>query len=136
MKSYMINNTTKERVTFQYNPETMPYGRTANYSSIESPGLSYPITQYTSGSAREFSFDIFMHDKPYSGKIDNMRRFLLELLPPEDNAISFFSPPSFTLAYGYFVKECVLISLDITDTELNSDGNPTVTTFSLSVRQI
>lgn len=135
-RCYIINNDTNRKLVFQFNPTSIPYSRGANYSSIESPGMSYPLTQYVGGQAREFSFDVFYYDKPYSGKIDSARKFLEELLPPEYNMESFTKPPTFTLAYGYFVKTLVLTDLQVNDDWLDSDGHPIVTVFTLTVRQV
>lgn len=135
-KCYIIRNDTNKKLTFQFNPTSIPYSRGANYSSIESPGMSYPLTQYTGGQAREFEFEVFYYDKPYTGKINTARKFLLGLLPPENNKKSFKRPPSFTFAYGYFVRKYVLTNLKINDEVLNSDGQPVITRFTLSVRQV
>lgn len=135
-KCYLINNTTNEKLTFQFNPTTIPYSRGANYSSIDSPGMSYPLTQYTGGNVREFSFEVFYYDKPYTGKIDRARKFLEDLLPPEINTKDFTKPPTFTLAYGYFVRTLVLLQLDIEDSWMDSDGHPIMTHFTLTVRQV
>lgn len=135
-RCYIINNDTNKKLTFQFNPTSVPYSRTANFSDIVAPGMSYPLVQYTGGNARDFSFDVFYYDKPYSGKIDTARRFLEKLLPPEKNKASFTKPPTFTFAYGYFVKTLVLTGLDVEDTEMDRNGNPVMTTFTLSVRQV
>lgn len=135
-RCYVINNSTNKKMNFQFNPESMPYSRGANYTSIESPGMSYPLTQYVGGSAREFSFEVFYYDRPYSGKINKARKFLEALLPPEKNKNSFKKPPTFTLAYGYFVKVYVLTNLQVNDEIMNGDGNPEMTRFTLTVRQV
>lgn len=135
-RCYIINNDTNKKLTFQFNPTSMPYGRSANYTDIAGAGMSYPLTQYSSGNAREFSFDVFYYDKPYTGKIKSALKFLNDLLPPEKNKASFKRPPSFTLAYGYFVKNYVLKQLDVYDEELDSDGNQVMTRFTLTVRQV
>lgn len=135
-RCYIVNNTTNKPMNFQFNPESMPYSRGANYTSIESPGMSYPLTQYVGGSAREFSFEVFYYDRPYSGKINKARKFLEALLPPEKNEKSFKKPPTFTLAYGYFVKVYVLTNLQVNDEWMNGDGNPEMTRFTLTVRQV
>ena len=135
-RCYVINNSTNKKMKFQFNPESMPYSRGANYTSIESPGMSYPLTQYVGGSAREFSFEVFYYDRPYSGKINKARKFLEALLPPEKNKKSFKKPPTFTLAYGYFVKVYVLANLQVNDEIMNGDGNPEMTRFTLTVRQV
>lgn len=135
-KSYIIRNDNNERMTFQFNPTTVPYGRGANYTSIESAGMSYPLTQYSGGQAREFSFEVFYYDRPFTGKINEARKFLEVLLPPEKNTASFTKPPTFTFAYGYFVKNYVLLNLDVLDEWLDEKGQPLMTTFTLTVRQV
>ena len=135
-RCYVINNDTNAKLVFQFNPTSIPYSRGANYQSIESPGMSYPLTQYVGGQVREFSFEVFYYDRPYSGRIDEARRFLESLMPPEENVESFTRPPSFTFAYGYFVKTLVLINLDVKDDWLDENGRPIQTTFTLTVRQV
>ena len=135
-RCYIIRNDTNEKLTFQFNPTSVPYGRSANYSTIESPGMSYPLTQYVGGSVREFSFEVFYYDKPYSGKINKARKFLEALLPPETNKSGYTRPPTFTFAYGYFVKTLVLTNLEVNDDWLDRDGQPIMTRFTLTVRQV
>ena len=135
-RCYIINNDTQEKLIFQFNPTNVPYSRGANYGSIESPGMSYPLTQYIGGQVREFSFEVFYYDKPYSGKITKARNFLESLLPPEYNKSDFTKPPSFTFAYGYFVKTLVLLDLQVNDDWLDENGNPIQTSFVLTVRQV
>ena len=135
-RCYIINNDTGKKLTFQFNPTTVPYSRGANYGTIESPGMSYPLTQYVGGKVREFSFEVFYYDNPYSGKINDARNFLEYLLPPEHNKSGFKKPPTFTFAYGYFVKTLVLLDLQVQDDWLDSDGRPIQTTFTLTVRQV
>ena len=134
-KCYLINNDSGDRLLAQYNPTEVPYGRSAKYTSIESPGISYPLTQYTGGNVREFTIELFFYDNPYSGVIDEARRFLEDLLPPERNSGNYV-PPTFTFAYGYFVKDLVLIQLDVEDSWLDSRGRPIQTKFKLTVRQV
>lgn len=135
-RCYIIRNDTNQRFTFQFNPTSIPYSRSATFSSIEAPGMSYPLTQYTGGKAREFSFEVFYYDKPCSGKINTARNFLEGLLPPEYNTPTFTKPPTFTLAYGYFVKTLVLQDLDVNDEWMDENGNPIMTRFKLTVRQV
>ena len=135
-RCYIIRNDNNKKLTFQFNPESIPYSRGANYTSIESAGMSYPLTQYVGGQVREFSFEVFYYDRPYTGKINTARKFLEGLLPPETNTSSFTKPPSFTFAYGYFVRKLVLLNLDVNDEWLNDKGQPIMTRFTLTVRQV
>ena len=79
---------------------------------------------------------MFYYDRPYSGKINKARKFLEGLLPPEKNKKNFKKPPTFTFAYGYFVRTLVLEQLDVNDEWLNEDGQPLMTRFTLTVRQV
>ena len=135
-RCYIIRNDNNKRMTFQFNPTSVPYSRSANYATIDSPGMSYPLTQYVGGNIREFSFEVFYYDRPYSGKINKARKFLEGLLPPEKNKKKFKKPPTFTFAYGYFVRTLVLEQLDVNDEWLNEDGQPLMTRFTLTVRQV
>ena len=135
-RCYIIRNDNNKRMTFQFNPTSVPYSRSANYATIDRPGMSYPLTQYVGGNVREFSFEVFYYDRPYSGKINKARKFLEGLLPPEKNKKNFKKPPTFTFAYGYFVRTLVLEQLDVNDEWLNEDGQPLMTRFTLTVRQV
>lgn len=136
-KGWLQNVKTKSKLSFQYNPETLTYGRSATYSEIVSPGMSYPITAYSHGNAREFPSELFLYDKPYSGLIDKtVVSFLDACLPPEDNTSGFTSPPQVLFCYGTFIKKCVLLSYECSVTESDSKGNPVVATISLSFRQV
>lgn len=135
-KGYIINNSTNKKLTFQFNPTSVPYERSARFTSIESPGMSYPLTQYAGGDAREFTVTLFMYDKPYSGKIDKARKFLEALMPPEYNKKGYKKPPTLTFAYGYFIKKGVLTKLRVEDDRLNVNGKPIQTNFVLTIRQV
>lgn len=135
-KCYFINNSTDKRLTVQYNPTSVPYERGVTFSDIQSPGMSYPLTQYTGGEAREFDIELFYYDKPFSGKINTARKFFEALIPPERNTSSFKKPPTFTFAYGYFVKTCVLKKLRVEDEWIDPSGRPIQTKFTLTVRQV
>lgn len=135
-RCYLKNNNTGAILKAQFNPTSVPYSRSANYATIDSPGMAYPLTQFVSGNVRQFSFDLFFYDKPYSGRITTARKFLEALLPPEKNKKSFTKPPTFKFTYGYFVKTLVLEQLDVNDDWLDKKGRPIMTTFTLTVRQV
>lgn len=135
-RSYIINNDTGEKLVFQFNPTSVPYSRGAEYSEIKAPLMSYPLTQYAGGTSRSFKVELFMYDRPSSGKIEEARLKLESYLPPEYNDPEFIKPPSLTFAFGYFVKKCVLEQLEVNDELFDENGNPTQTRFTLSLKQI
>ena len=96
-KCYFINNSTKETINVQFNPESMPYSRSVNFADINSPGMAYPLTQFTGGNAREVPLKLFYYDTT-GNEIEKARNFFEALLPPEKNTEDFTRPPSFTFA--------------------------------------
>jgi hypothetical protein len=53
--------------TFQYFPATLGDSQPTNYQTKVIPGLSHPLYQWTSGSARQISFEaIFTRDRTYT----------------------------------------------------------------------
>lgn len=135
-RCHFVRNDNNERLACQFNPTTLQYTRSANYTDISAPGMSYPLTQYTGGNVRDFSVEVFYYDRPYSGKISRARQFFEGLLPPEYNTASFSKPPTFTFAYGYFVKSCVLVQMEVVDEMLSEDGEELMTRFTLNLRQV
>ena len=59
-KCYFVNNSTNAKLVCQFNPTSVPYEREAKFNDIDSPGMSYPLTQYSGGKVREFSVEVFM----------------------------------------------------------------------------
>lgn len=132
---YFYNNNTKQILTCQFNPESMPYSRSVNFADISSPGMAYPLTQFTGGNAREVSLELFWYD-PSGNAITSARNFFNALLPPESNDSNFKKPPSFTFAYGYFSRTYVLKDFTVNDERLSSSGTPIQSRFSFTMRQI
>ena len=121
---------------FQFNPESFAYSRSADWSETIAPGMSYPVIQWSGGTSRSFSIDLFMWDKPHEGIIERARDFILDLLPPEGNDLNFLRPPVFTFVYGDFIKDCVLQVFNITIEEYDTAGNITQAVLSLTCLQI
>lgn len=134
--SYLINLDTFQRLSLQFNPTDIPWGRSAKFSEIVAPGMSYPKTQYVGGEAREFDFDCFYYDKPYSGKIKEAMDYFEELMPPYWNDPDFEKPPLFTINYGFLHCTCVLKTISVKEMQQDEDGNPIMATINLAVRQV
>lgn len=137
VKGWVKNLDTGEYKSFQFNP-TPPfqYSRGATYATIESPGQQYPITAFVKGNLRTFNLDLFLFDKPYTGKIDkDYMLFFGKLLTPETNSPTYIRPPKFILSYGYFTRTCVLEDLNISVEEYDRFLNPVRATLSLAIRQ-
>ena len=133
---FLVNLETAQKLAFQFNPTDIPWSRGAKYSEIFAPGMSYPKVQYAGGEAREFDFDLFYYDKPFSGKITEAMDFIEELMPPYWNKEDFEKPPYFTLNYGYFHCTCVLKTISVKEMLQNEDGNPIMARINLDVRQV
>lgn len=137
-KGWVKNNETGEVRYFMFNPTDFEYSRAVSYNDISSPGMRYPGTQFCCGNAREFTIDLFLYDRPYTGKIDkDYMLFFGALLTSETNkSWDNKKPPSFTFCLGYFVRICVLTSLTIKIEMWDSDMNPVQARFTCQIRQV
>lgn len=137
VKGWIKNCDTNEHKSFQFNPSPpFQYSRGATYATIESPGGQYPLTSFVKGNLRQFNMDLFLFDKPYTGKIDkDYMLFFGKLLTPETNSPNYTRPPKFILSYGYFTRTCVLEDLTISVEEYDRFLNPVKATISLAIRQ-
>lgn len=130
-KGWVKNMKTGKKMSFQFNPETLDYGRGAVYSDASSPGRPYPKIQFVRGDIRKFTVDLMLHDKPYSGLILKYIDFFNALLPPEKNIKGYTRPPQVTYCQGYFIKKCVLEHLNVHVEEMNGNGKPLYATLTL-----
>jgi hypothetical protein len=131
----MKNMSTGELKYFFFNPEEFSFGRSVNFAEISAPGMSYPLTQYVSGSAREFPVDFYFHNKPCTGVIEAYKNYIESFVPPEDNSM-FFKPPIMLFCMGTFVKKCVVNSYEVKITEFDTNMKPTVAHISIQLRQV
>ena len=135
-KGWIKNNDTGGKKSFQYNPTSLEYSRSATYSEISSPGMAYPSTQYVKGEYQTFSVELFMYDRPCTGKIRTFEKFLNGFLPAQKNSKKNKRPPSMTLCMGYFIKKCILESLTVSIETFDDTGKPTQARFTLSLKQV
>ena len=135
VKCTLRNNDTRVKLYAQFNPSSITFSRGAKYQSIESPGMNYPLTQYTGGEVREFSFELFCYEKPSKGGIKKARQFLYDFLPPEKNNGTFV-PPTMDFVYAYYHRTLVVTKVDVNDEWISKKGNPLMTRFTVSVRQV
>lgn len=137
VKGWVKNCDTGVYKSFQFNPSPpFQYSRGATYATIESPGGQYPLTSFVKGNLRTFNMDLFLFDKPYTGKIDkDYMLFFGGLLTPETNSPTYTRPPKFILSYGYFTRTCVLEDLTISIEEYDRFLRPVRATISLAIRQ-
>jgi hypothetical protein len=138
LKGYIKNNDTGETKNFQFNPIPFEYSRGVNYSEIIAPGQQYPITQFVSGQSRVFTIKLYLYDRlpGNSGYIVEFMQFVGRFLPPEKNTVSYKKPPEMTFVYGYFIRKCVLDSLDINIIDFDKDGQPLEAEYTLHLRQV
>lgn len=135
-KGWIKNNTTGVLKSFQFNPSGLQYSRSASYVEVSAPGMSYPNTQYVKGDLREFSVELFMYDVPSTGLISDYEEFLNSFLPPETNTKGYSKPPEMTFCFGYFIRKCVLSSLDTSVERFDSEGKAVQARFTLNLRQV
>jgi len=111
-KGYMENRKTKKVLRFQYNPEEFTDSQGVEYREIKSPGISYPAFQYVGGEVRTVEFTLFldnMENKKATNKVEETIKFVEQFLPTSNKGSKYTPPPSMLFAFGWFVKECLLV---------------------------
>ena len=135
-KGWIRNNSTRKKMSFQYNPTTFEYSRGASYTDISAPGMPYPGTQFVKGNVRSFSVPLFFYDNPCTGVIEKYMNFLGGFLTPETNSKNYTKPPEMTFSYGYFIRKCVLEDLNVVIERMDEKGKPIQATLTLQLRQV
>lgn len=134
-KAYILNNKTKKTMQFQYNPEEFTDSIGVNFAPLESPGMSYPMFQYIGGKAREVTFELFLdaYEDPARLKVTKPIAFLNSFLPTADSGKTFSPPPTLTFAWGWFVKNCILVDMQIRYTQFDTHLQPTRATVAITL---
>ena len=135
-KGYIKNNSTGDIMSFMFNPSELEFSRSATYSEIASPGLSYPLTQYVRGNAIEFSVPLKVYDRPFTGEVQKWESFFENFVPPTDNSIPFVKPADLTFVMGNFIRTCVISSIGTHYTSFTADLLPDEAEFTLNLRQV
>lgn len=135
-KGWIKNNVTGEKKSFMYNPPELEYERSVTYADISAPGLPYPNTQFVKGNARSFTVELFIFDKPYTGRYKEYMLFLGEFLPPETNVSGYTRPPDMTFCFGFFIRKCVMESFTVKVEDWDRNLNPTQVRYTMQLRQV
>lgn len=135
-KGYIKNKVTGEIKSFMFNPSELEFERSATYSEISAPGLSYPITQYVRGNILTFSVPLYIYDRPYSGEVKLWEDFLNKFVPPTVNTSGYTKPDEMLFVMGDFIRSCVADSLTTHYTSFTGNLIPNEATFTLNLRQV
>lgn len=136
-KGYIVRSDTSERLTFQFNPSTFDYGRSANYAITSAPGMNYPLASFISGAENAFTVDLFFFSKDPNDKvIADSVNFLKKLFPGETNTQVFSKPPEFIFCMGTFIKRCVGTSYKVHIEDWSNTGKPTNVVVTVGMLQV
>lgn len=125
IKGYLVDaEDASNRRKFQFNPQSMEYSRAANYGQIKSPGMQYPLIYFINGDVSEFELELFVVDRPATGKINDDINWCNSFLPDYRNDNFFHRPHPLIYAYGGFVCKCVLTSFTSHIDEYDTNGEP------------
>lgn len=137
-KGYIKRLDNGEILKFQFNPTELDYSRSVSYTDITAPGMHYPGTQFVRGNIRTFTTELFLYERPAKGTIKKSIGWIGNLLTQESNnwGSSIYKPPDFLFCQGYFIRRCVLESLDIKIELFDEDGEPVQARLTLGLRQV
>lgn len=118
--------------SFQFNPASFSDDITVTYNALTSAGITYPIPVYGGGEVRQISFDLMLSDKFEKGITKAFIAHLHSFLPQANAKGSkrFVAPKKLKFAFGWFVKDCYLASLQTEYTEFS----PTLEPWGATVR--
>lgn len=133
-KGYIKNTKTGEMKEFIYNPESFSDSQGVKYQDIESPGSSYPLTQFVSGQAKKISLELFLYDKSGNNKVRKYIAFLEKFLPNGKNR--FASPAPLLFVFGSYIEKCVMENIDKEYLEFDTSLEPTRAKVKLSLKKV
>lgn len=125
IKGYLVDaEDTSNKRKFQYNPQSMDYSRGATYAQVKAPGMQYPLIYFVNGEAEEFELELFVVDRPSTGKINKDIDWCKSFLPKYRNDDFFSRPHPLIYSYGNFVCKCVLTNFSPHIDEYDESGEP------------
>lgn len=136
IKGSLTNLETSTTMYFQFNPEEIKYSRSAEYSSIKSPGMQYPTFYFVNGGEKTFTLELFMYDNPSKGKIKRYEKFFETLLPAEDSTNAFKKPSEALYVLGNDAFKVVLNSFEVKHEMWDKYMNPTQSRFTMSFTKV
>lgn len=117
-----------DKLTFQFNPETVSVDSAAVWAKQKIPGKHHPVLQYGGGEGRVIKFQLVLHALT-SGEqdLDDTIAWLTSLTYPDaqETAVASHEPPRCVLYLGYrkafnVVVESVNTTHQAFDTRLNT----------------
>lgn len=141
-KGFIINNRTNEKWEFQYNPESVSFGRSANYSESTSPGSPYPTIQYTNGGSSEISVNAIVRTEGREKSPELFNGFLDSLLPNKntDATTDSYFVPATCFVYLSPLKHlnfnAVLTGYDFSSDSLSGNLMPLTATYTLKFKEV
>lgn len=123
------------RVEFQYNPELFSDNIGVEWSTVKGAGASYPIPVYSGGQLRTIDFTIYIDGVEKPGYVRKVVNELHTYIPQAKTGgkYQFQSPKSLIFAFGWFVKECLLQSMQIEYNMFTPDLQPLRATIQLTL---
>ncbi len=107
-KATITNTLTGEMITVMFNPETYSISKSNSFSDVAIPGLEAPIIQFTSGSARTTSLDLFFDTYEIKEDVRNYTKKLTNLMRIHPIVKA---PPICIFTWGSTFFKCVTTSV-------------------------
>ena len=127
-KGYLRNTSNGEMRKFMFNPEQIAYNVSNNINALNSPGLNYPLVEYTGGDTVGHSFSLLLKGNETQSNID-----FLESLA---STSTFGELPIVLWVMGSSVKKVYVHKLGITKTEFDQDLKCTGATVDIDLLEV
>jgi hypothetical protein len=119
---------------FMYNPTDIADSQSVTWSELSIPGASYPYMRFSGGNTRVLTFSIYLNDKVSSGITNKFIKNLEKYLPSKGTM--FKTPATIRFAFGAFVADCKLASLDKSITKFSNSLVPIEATLTVTLNVI
>lgn len=119
---------------FMYNPEEFRDSISVAWNETQGSGMNYPDYMYGGGETRTVDFTLYVTDAKQEGYTRKFISQLHTLIPPAGNrGLQFKANKPVIFSLGWFVKDVLVASYNITYTGFSPDLQPTEAVIDVSL---
>ena len=130
-----IINTEKDGKTIEvmFNPPSMSISSSNSYADLKSPGSNQEKQQFIKNNSDVLSVELFFDTTRTNSEVRDVVNPIIDLARVRKGAKE---PPKLIFAWGAYVFDCVIISIDQTYDYFNSSGQALRATLKMKFRRV
>jgi hypothetical protein len=135
-KGYLLKESTKTLMPFQFNPEEFEYGYGTDYAVVKPPGSPHPLYQFVGGNERTINLTLLLDGRERRDKTIKQWEDFMGNFHPVNYGTGFHPTPEAVFAMGPFVKRVIIIDINWRYLMFDKNLNPTRAELSISMETI